>query len=113
MGNKNTVYLLRQKLLDSLKRLSLFYSKIDNPVCYLKFSNDGVTLYDKNKVNNEFLYFINNSINCDYECSLNINDLRLTLENSSDMYITMSFGNKEAIVVSKGQIFNIIPELSD
>ncbi|WP_292474519.1 hypothetical protein, partial [Methanosphaera sp.] len=47
-----------------------------------------------------------------YSNVLDFGDLKLVLESSSEDYINLSFGDHQAVVCLRGNIYNIIPEIS-
>ena len=112
----HNVVLSTIELKDAVNRLLLFsagYGSIKNlkPYSQFVFSNNQVTIYDSNKENSEILTFKNNtSVNEEYAMTLDLADLKLILDNISDDYITLSFGNHQAAVIKRQSISNIVPE---
>ena len=51
------------------------------------------------------------SFNPDYKASLDLNELKLTLDGSNDVHATIRFGDGKAFVISKDNIHNVIPEI--
>ena len=49
--------------------------------------------------------------NDEYSMIINLKKLKLTLEGSSDQYITMCFGDHKSVVIKKPNISDILPEL--
>lgn len=45
-----------------------------------------------------------------YELILNISDLKLVLDSCKDSHITFNCGNKKSVVITRGQVSNLIPE---
>ena len=41
---------------------------------------------------------------------VDFNDLKKTLETCTEQYLTIHFGNQQAIVISRGNVKNVIPE---
>jgi len=106
----------KEGLTQALNRLSLFAPiGNDEPNYIFNFDTDRVIIYDPNKENYEEVYYtgVNIPIVDLYETSLNLDHLRKTLDGCTEAYITINFGNKEAIVVSRGKITNVIQEVSD
>lgn len=46
-----------------------------------------------------------------YKMKLNLNDLKLVLDVCKEDFVTLNFGNHQSVVVSRGTICNLIPEL--
>lgn len=112
----NTVVINREELLQTINRLSIFsYSStsVDRTFGIFEFSNDEVIIKDINKVNSEKVKY-SNSINLtdNYICVLDFNDIKLVLETTSDEFINLGFGDHQAIVCSRNNIYNVIPEIN-
>ena len=108
-----SVSLNRFALIEALNRLLLFASVEKNIKTYsiFKFESDKVTIYGSDNENNEPLYYMNDTtVTEPYEALIDLIDLKTTLDNCNDEYITMRFGNHQAIVVARNNIINIIPE---
>lgn len=110
-----TVTVSRSHLLESVNRLSLFSKNgSDLGITHMSFGVEGVTILDSKKENSEEIKYAENiqSLKTPYEAMFNANDLKLTLETSEGMYIVLSFGNHRAVIIKRGDINNIIPEMS-
>ena len=108
-------------LLQATNRLSLFSSgfgskEIIKPYITLEFNKDFVTIYDVHKENKEILYFDNSAANFDstepYEVIIDLNELRSTLDTCAEQYLNINFGDDSAIVISRQNIHNVIPQCS-
>ena len=108
-------------LLQAINRLSLFSSglgskEIIKPYITLEFTKDYVTIYDVNKENKEVLYFDSSASNFDstdpYEVIIDLNELRTTLDTCVEQYLNINFGDDSAIVLSRQNIHNVIPQCS-
>ena len=49
--------------------------------------------------------------NCNYTNSIDLLDLKSTLENCVEKYLTMNFGDGQAVVIARGNVYNVIPEV--
>ena len=88
-------------------------SAIDRTFGIFEFSSDSVIIKDINKINTEVVKYSNTIvINDTYRNVLDFGDMKLILESSSDDHINLSFGDNQAIVCSKNNIYNVIPEIS-
>ena len=106
-----SVNLNKNSVLNAIKRLSLFADKTTTAVVTLAFKNDRVEISD-DKANHESIYYDSDTLtNCDYVGKLSVDDFKLTLESCTDQYITFSFGNHQAMVISKKNVYNIMPEI--
>lgn len=112
----HNVVLSTVELKDAVNRLLLFsagYGSIKNlkPYSQFVFNNNQVTIYDSNKENSEILTFKNDtSVNEEYNMTLDLADLKLILDNLSEDFITLSFGNHQAAVIKRQSIYNVVPE---
>ena len=52
-------------------------------------------------------------VNDEYNASIDLIDVKLTLENCSENYITLNFGNNRSVVVIRNNIYNVIPEVME
>lgn len=101
----------KRSVLDSINRLSLFdKNNVVTLYTYLVFSKDGLFIYDTRKSNNEKIELVNSFSGDDYECILDTNDFKITLEMNNEQYVTMNFGNKKAVVIERANVKNILPE---
>lgn len=113
----NQVVLNRQALLEAINRLLLFsagYGGKQNikPYSEFEFCGDEVTIYDSDKQNKELLKCQNGtSLTEDYSLMLDLADFKTVLDGCNEEFVTMKFGNGQAIVLSRGQISNVIPEV--
>lgn len=103
----------KNSLLQTISRLSIFTAMKNTvkPYSQFKFSFDHVTIWDVDKENHEDVIYNNSNISSEYEAVLDLMDLKAVLENCSEQYVTINFGNHQAIVLARGNIKNIIPEV--
>lgn len=105
-----TVVMDKNILLQAVNRLSLFIC--DNVKPYVTFNfTDRLTISSDTQSNNEEIRFIN-AADCDYSCTVDINDFKSTIQNLTEAHITIKFGNQKCLVITSGAISNIIPECS-
>lgn len=112
----NIAVINREELLQTINRLSIFsYSStsIDRTFGIFEFGADEVIIKDINKVNSEKVKY-SNSINIseNYICVLDFNDIKLVLETTGDEFVNLSFGDHQAAVFSRNNIYNVIPEIN-
>ena len=113
----HSVVLDKNQLLEALDRISLF-SQVDVYVAYshLVFNNDGLTIYDTKRTNHEHIDYVNVPSGSDeeweYTVLLDSNDLKITLETCTSQYVTMNFGNGQAVNVVYDSVINVMPECS-
>jgi hypothetical protein len=113
----NNVVLNKQELLETINRLLLFsagYGVSKNLKPYSQFvcNADSVTIYDSNKENKETIKFKNDTkVQDEYIMTLDLADLKLILDSISEEYVTLSFGNHQAVVLKRPNISNVIPEV--
>ena len=69
-------------------------------------------VFDTRGENKEEVWYSNSTADIDstYSALIDLNDLKVTLETCVETYVTIEFGDTQAIVVTHGNIKNIIPE---
>lgn len=97
----------------ALDRLLLFegVNNLNRGVGLFEFGDKGITIYDSKKVNQEFVPY--HSVGALPESKLEIHlglaELKASLENSEEEYLTLNFGeNEKAIVLANGNVRNVI-----
>ena len=102
----------RVDLLQTVNRISLFTGNFSKPYCSCKFSKDSVTIYDDHNVNHETIYYEEScNFEDDYDAIIDLNDVKSVLDVCTEQYVTMKFGNKQAVCICYNNIINVIPEI--
>lgn len=111
-----SVVLNTQELKEAINRLLLFsagYGSVKNLKPYSKFEfiNNQITIYDSNNENTETFLF-KNDVNFETLQSfiLDLSDLKLVVDTITEDYLTLSFGDHQAVVLKRGAITNVFPE---
>ena len=113
----NNVVLHKAELLEAVNRLLLFsagYGSVKNLKPYSEFvcNGDSMVIFDSNKENKEILKFKNDTkVDTEYKMTLDLADLKLILDTITEEYVTLSFGNHQAIVLKRPCISNVVPEV--
>lgn len=113
----NNVVLHKAELLDAVNRLLLFsagYGSVKNLKPYSQFvcNGDSMVIFDSNKENKEILKFKNDTkVDNEYTMTLDLADLKLILDTITEEYVTLSFGNHQAVVLKRPCISNVVPEV--
>ena len=104
----------KDSLLQTINRLTLFAGK-DTLNLYSKFEfkKDSVTIYDARMENKEEIFYTSGNIDIEdmYSVVLDFVDLKMTLETCTEQYINIHFGNQTALVISRGNVKNVVPEI--
>lgn len=106
----------KASLIQTINRLTLFnntsnaYSKLYGT---FEFGEKAVTIYDTNHENCESIYYQNETSNVEdvYTAMFNLTEFKTTLETCNEPYLTMNFGDGSAMVISRGNIKNVVPEV--
>lgn len=109
----NSIVINRNELLQTIDRLMLFPST-DNNKLYSKFefSSEYVKIYDSSNENDEMIYYDKKvGMSSDYTTILDLNDIKTVIDGFTEQFITLNFGDNQAVVVSVGNIYNVIPEV--
>ena len=111
------VTLNKDDMMQLINRLSLFATgelAKSRPYGKFEFNGDSVTVYDLDMRNNEQVFYETGELELNYPVSLYLDlaDFKSTIEGfSEDSTISLSFGDGEAVVVTRGNIRNVIPEV--
>lgn len=113
-----TVNLSKDALLKTISRLMLFSGSASKElVSYstFEFEKDKVTIYDSKKENKETLSYNNENSNIEetYKTIVDLAELKGVLESCSEQYVNINFGDTEALILTRGHVVNIIPEIHD
>ena len=101
----------REELLQAINRIMLFTTTGLTAYGKFTFGDEAVSIADSRDANEEIIKYSSASNIVDpYEARLDLKDVKLTLENCTEQNITMNFGDKAAFVISRGNIYNVIPE---
>ena len=76
----------------------------------LEFTQDSLSIYDLNKENKEVLSCNIPNLTATYELQTDIAIVKSILEGCVEPNVSISFGNKQCIIVSRGNVKNVIPE---
>ena len=111
-----SVNLNKDALLQMINRLLLFTtssSKELTAYCTFEFTSDKVIVSDMEKENEEVINYNNSTSNIidNYTTILDLNDLKGTLDTCVEQYITFKFGDEQAVLLCRGNIVNVVPEL--
>lgn len=119
-GRANNIYpysinINKNALLQTINRLLLFNSNgaKENlkPYSVFEFNSDSVKIWDVAKVNSETINYNNTAMTDTYSATLDLIDLKITLENCVEQDLTINFGDKQAFIIARGNVKNIIPEV--
>ena len=81
------------------------------PYSTFEFDAQGLKIWDNKKENVETLQYQNNTtVNEPYTMILDLADFKIVLDGCSEDYITLTFGNNQAAVIVRNNIYNVIPE---
>ena len=124
-GRANTDYpysinINKDGLIQTINRLLLFATggsskELFKPYSEFKFESDKVVIYDIHKENSEIVYYNNTILNMEepYITTLDLTDLKKTLEVCPEQYLTINFGDGSAIVLSRPNVKKCYPRDND
>jgi hypothetical protein len=104
----------KDAIIQTINRLTLFNSgktALSKPYGKFEFGTGSVTIYDYNKENSEVVNYSSGEVSTPYTAMLNLNDLKTTLETCVESHLCISFGDSSAVVISRGNVKNVIPEV--
>lgn len=112
-----SVVINRFSLIQSIDRLLLFTvgygsKEILKPYGQFKFSNASVTISDMEGGNEETINYSNEVNNLDesYVASFDLVELKTILDSFNNEYITLCFGDHQAAIIHRDNVYNVIPE---
>lgn len=112
----STISISKSELSNTINRIMLFSTSKDSLTkCYgtVEFDTDGVTVYDYKHENKECVKYVGSpSLSDKYSMRINLTDFKSTVENCVTDTIEIAFGNKKCIVVTHGNIKNVVPEVN-
>lgn len=104
----------RDLLQSAISRLLLFHSSADTlqPIGRFEFREDDVVIKDNRTKNAETVDYVNpvQSLTFPYTAVINLNEVKATLDTCVEPYLTIHFGSDVALVIARGNIFNVIPQ---
>lgn len=104
----NNVELSKYNLLAALDRLAILLT--NNDTIQLIFDTSNLLIQNLKGDCIEQINYNSNGPDTKYSLYININDFKTTIESCQEQYITISYGDNQAIVITRGFIRNIIPE---
>ena len=114
-----TVQISKNSLGQAISRLLLLITPNKNkatdpgkfkPVGKFTFKSGKLTLYDITGENSEDVIISNFPEGAEYTAIFDLNDMKLTLDTCIEPYLSFSFGDGQAGVISRLNILNVIPE---
>ena len=113
---ENQVNINKDALIQTINRLMLFIQngtkEIIRPYSKFEFKKDEVIIWDAKRENCESVSYVGGeATNPNYTAILDLTDLKLTLESCTESYVTVKYGNSQAVVISRGNVSNVIPEV--
>lgn len=114
-----SIFINKNDLVQALNRLMLFYAgfggkKSLKSYFIFKMNDDVIQITDNSGENVETIYTVNNSsVKEPYSMIIDVVDIKNVLDVVSEEFINLRFGNHTAIVVSRGNVNNVIPECQE
>ena len=112
---KYSVAVPKIAMLETINRLMLFVGSNNSKFAYgkLQFNNEGVYFSDLSNENKEFISFDDSYDNIDYNMVLDLNELKGVLDICPNQFVSMRFGDSQAVVIQMNNISYIISEVHD
>lgn len=107
-----TTSINRVELLQAIDRLLLFYNGTNSFYANFHFNNDELKI---SSINNEIYetikYITSSGLDTEYNAILDLNDVKIILHSYNEESITMNFGDGQAFVLAKPNIYSVVPEV--
>lgn len=116
LGEYNySVVVDKDALISTINRLMVFNfgKSMFKPYGKFDFTEDSVEVSDVRTKNAEVVNYLNSASNLSegYEAIFDFNDIKSTLEVCTDKYVTINFGDHKALIIARGSVYNVIPEV--
>jgi hypothetical protein len=113
---ENQVNISKDALIQTINRLMLFIQngtrEVIRPYSKFEFKKDEVVIWDAKRENCESVAYVGGeAVKDNYTAVIDLTDLKLTLESCTESYVTVKYGNSQAVVISRGNVSNVIPEV--
>lgn len=107
----NSITINRVEMLQAIDRLLIFYEGTNQFYANFYFSSSGMKMSSFNNEIFENVSFVNyTGLDNDYSAILDLNDLKIVLNSYNDNHVTINFGDSQAFVLIKPNIYSVIPE---
>jgi len=109
---KYSISVNKNELIQAINRLLIFKST-QSLFSKFKFSDKYVSINDSKNDNVETVMYKNEVPDCSYEAMIDLLDIKTALENCVENVLTLGFGDGAAVVISRGKVQNVIPEVRE
>ena len=107
-----SVSLNRAELLQSLDRMLLFYDNALNFYAKFEFKPDGLKISSLNGgIYESMNYMTSSGLDDTYEAILDLTDIKVVAQSYQESNVTLNFGDSQAFVMIKPNIYSVIPEV--
>ena len=103
----------RVELLQAIERLLIFYDGTPNFYANFEFSSDGLKLSSitSKDIFENIKCVTSSGLEEEYKAILDLNDIKIISQSYNEGQITMNFGDNQAFVLIKPNIYSIVPEV--
>ena len=110
-----TIAVTKLALLETINRLMLFINSKNSASAYgsIQFDETDMFVSDLSNENKEYIEYNHNIEGLKYNTVLDLNIIKGILDNCSDTYITIKFGDNQAFVFQIDNISYVVPEVKD
>lgn len=107
------VQLNQSDLIETLSRLSLFTGKDLSAYMYVDFCGDHVEFADSKRENKECLNYkiLAPELDAGYSAILDLVEIKAVIEACDTEFVSLKFGDHQAILVCNDNITNVVPEI--
>lgn len=107
----NSITINRVEMLQAIDRLLIFYEGANQFYSNFSFNTSGMKMSSFNNEIFETIPFVSyTGLSEEYNAILDLNDLKIVLNSYSDNHVTINFGDNQAFVLIKPNIYSVIPE---
>ena len=102
----------KKEFLEALDRLLLFdtTNSLNRGVGVFEFAETSVTIHDARKNNHEIIAYTNGMCEQPYNANLDLESIKNILSSLDSQVFNLSFGDNQAVVLSCGNVKNVISQ---
>lgn len=102
----------RTELLQAIERLLIFYDNAVNFYAKFKFGPEGLVISTLNdEIYENIKYVTSSGLDTEYEAGLSLTDIKIIAQSYTENQVTMNFGDHQAFVLIKPNIYSVVPEV--
>ena len=108
----NSITVNKTEMLQAIDRLLIFYDGTSQFYANFSFNSSNMKISSfNNEIFEKLSYKDYKGLDNEYNTILDLNDLKIVLNSYNDSHVTINFGDGQAFVIIKPNIYSVIPEV--